>query len=122
MTTEGFFQSPQGSVWPDSPGPESLAQFRWASAFYGQGLSRWSEHFQSLFSADRVVQDPAVLRIPQQPFKAELDELPSKKEITKDIEHWRSGKAAGVDGIPPELWKEGEPALHSKIYELLVSC
>ena len=32
-------------------------------------LSRWSEHFQSLFSADSIVQDPAVLRIPQQPFK-----------------------------------------------------
>ena len=36
-------------------------------------LSRWSEHFQSLFSADHIVQDPAVLRIPLQPFKAELD-------------------------------------------------
>ena len=28
-------------------------------------LSGWSEHFQSLFSADRVVQGPAVIRIPQ---------------------------------------------------------
>ena len=49
-------------------------------------LSRLSVHFQFLFSADRVVQDPAVLRIPQQPFKAELDKLPSVKEITKVIE------------------------------------
>ena len=36
-------------------------------------LSRWSERFQSLFSADRVILDPAVLRIPQEPFKSELD-------------------------------------------------
>ena len=33
-----------------------------------------------------------------------------------------SGKAAGVDGVPPELWKEGGQALHSKLYELLVCC
>ena len=31
--------------------------------------SRWSEHFQYLFSADHVVQDPVVLHISPQPFK-----------------------------------------------------
>ena len=46
-------------------------------------LSRWSEYFQSLFSGDLVVQNPAVLCIPQQPFKAELDKLLSMKKITK---------------------------------------
>ena len=69
-------------------------------------LSRWSEHFQSLFNADCVVQEQAVLRTPQQPFKAELDELPSVKEITKAIEQLRSGKAVGVGGSPSELWKD----------------
>ena len=49
-------------------------------------LSRWSKHFKSLFKADRVIQDLAVLRIPQQPFKAEIDQLPSMKEIIKAIE------------------------------------
>ena len=85
-------------------------------------LSRWSEHFQALFSADRVVQDSSVLRIPQQPVKVELDELPSMEEITKAIEQLKSGKAAGVDGIPPEIWKDGGPALHNKLHELLVCC
>ena len=33
-------------------------------------LSCWSEHFLSLFSADRVIPNPAVLRIPLQPYKA----------------------------------------------------
>ena len=40
----------------------------------------------------------------------------------KVIEHLRSGKATGDDEIPPELWKEGKPALHSKLHELLVCC
>ena len=77
---------------------------------------------QFLFRADHVIQDPAVLRIPLQPFKAELDELPSEKEITKAIEQLKSGKAAGVDRISPEPWKDGGPALHSKLHELLVCC
>ena len=59
---------------------------------------------------------------PQQPFKAELDELPSVKEITKTIEQLKRGKAAGVNGILSELWKDGGPALHSKLHELLVCC
>ena len=84
-------------------------------------LSRCSEHFQSLFSSDRVVQDPAVLCILQQPFKAELEEQLSMKEINKAIEQVRSSQAAGVDGTPPKLWKEGGPELHSKLHELLVS-
>ena len=85
-------------------------------------LSRWSEHFQELFSADRVVQDSALLRIPQLPVKVELDKLPSMQELIKAIEQMNSGKAAGVDGIPLEFWKSGGPALHSKLHELLVCC
>ena len=34
----------------------------------------------------------------------------------------KSGKAAGVDGILPEVWKSGSPALHGKLHELLVCC
>ncbi|XP_037773076.1 uncharacterized protein LOC119568612 [Penaeus monodon] len=85
-------------------------------------LSRWSEHFQALFSADHVVQDSAVLRIRQKPVIEELEELPSIEEISKAIEQLKCGKAAGVDGIPPEIWKDGGPTLHSKLHELLVCC
>ena len=31
-------------------------------------------------------------------------------------EHLRSGKSVRVNGIPLELWKEGGPALHSKLH------
>ena len=85
-------------------------------------LTRWSEHFQALFGADRVVQDSASLRIPQLSVKVELDEPPSLQELTKAVEQMKSGKAAGVDGIPPEIWKCGGPALHNKLHELLVCC
>ena len=44
------------------------------------------------------------------------------KEISKVIEPLRSVGAARVDGILPELWKDGRPALRSKLHELLVCC
>ena len=81
-----------------------------------------ARHYQSHFNADCVVQDPPVLRIPQQPFKAELEELPSVKEMTKAIVQLRSGSAPGVKGIPLEHWKGGGPALHCKLHEFLVCC
>ncbi|XP_071477582.1 craniofacial development protein 2-like [Diadema antillarum] len=74
-------------------------------------LTRWSEHFQSLFSANRIVQESALLQIPQQLFKPELDEFPTLEGTLKAIEQMKIGKAAGVDGIPPEVWKAGGKAL-----------
>ncbi|CAE1323598.1 unnamed protein product [Acanthosepion pharaonis] len=85
-------------------------------------LSCWSECFQALFNADRVIQDPAVFRILHQPVKREINELLSVEEVTNAIEQLRSGKAAGVNGIPPEIWKDGGPALHSTVHEFLVCC
>ena len=65
-------------------------------------LHRQGLHSESLvFSTDRVVQDPAVLHISQQPFQAKLDELPSVKEITKAIEQLRSQR----DSRALERWR-----------------
>ena len=85
-------------------------------------LGRWSEHFQALFSADRVVHDSAILRIPQQPVKVELDDPPSLRKLTKAIKQLKSVKAAGVDGIPPNIWKKGGSPLCRKLHELFVCC
>lgn len=85
-------------------------------------LNRWAEHFQTLFSTDRTVQDAALLNIPQKPVQMELDEIPTLEETTKAIEPLKSGKAAGIDGIPPDVWKHGGPVLHIKLHELLVCC
>ncbi|KAL0195131.1 hypothetical protein M9458_008703, partial [Cirrhinus mrigala] len=75
-------------------------------------LNRWSEHFQDLFSAERTVQEAAIFQIPHLPVKVKLDEPPTIAETLKAIQQLKSGKAAGIDGIPPEIWKYGGPALH----------
>ena len=85
-------------------------------------LTRSSEHFQTLFSANRTVQASATERVPQLPPKEELDEPPTLEKLTVAIKQLKSRKAAGVDGIPPEIWKHGDPALHDKLHDLLVCC
>ena len=66
-------------------------------------LNRWIEHFQTLFSGDRTVDDSVIQPIPQQPMKEELDEAPTLEEVIKATDQLKGGKAAGVDGIPPEI-------------------
>ena len=52
----------------------------------------------------------------------ELDEPPALEQLTKAIDQLKKRKAAGVDGVPPEIWKHGGPALHVKLHDLLVCC
>ena len=59
------------------------------------------------FSANRTVQGTVIDRVPQLPLKGELDEPPTLEELTDAIEQLKSRKAAGVDGILPEIWKHG---------------
>lgn len=85
-------------------------------------LARWSKHFQTLFSETRTVYDTAIDRIPQFPLNEELDDPPTLEELILAKKQLKSRKAAGVDGIPPEIWKHGGPALHDKFHDLLVCC
>lgn len=45
----------------------------------------------------------------------EQDELPTIEETTKAIKQLKCGKAAGVDSVPPEIWKHGGPFCMSSI-------
>jgi len=85
-------------------------------------MNRWSEHFQSLFSASRTVHESAILRIPQVPTKPELDLPPTLEETIKAIEKLKNGKAAGGDGIPAEIWKKGGETLQKNLHKLFVCC
>ncbi|GFR64639.1 cilia- and flagella-associated protein 74-like [Elysia marginata] len=85
-------------------------------------LTRWAEHFNTLFSTDRSVQDAALHRIPHLPLIEELDDPPTLEETITAIGQLKSHKAAGIDGIPPEIWKMGGIVLHGKLHELLVCC
>ncbi|XP_018026545.1 uncharacterized protein LOC108681971 [Hyalella azteca] len=51
-----------------------------------------------------------------------LDAEPSVEELNNAIDILPCGKAAGEDGIPPEVIKSGKPALLGPLHELLCLC
>ena len=69
-------------------------------------LNRWSEHFHTLFNACHTIQQSAIdlkTTKPQKPVKTELDMTPKLQKTLKAIEQLKYGKAAGIDGILPEM-------------------
>ena len=55
-------------------------------------------------------------------MRSELDDLPLEEEVVKAISELQCGKAAGPDGIPPEIFKVGGDTLIRKFTEFLCMC
>lgn len=66
-------------------------------------LNCWSEYFHTFFSTSHTVQESVFDRIHQQLLKTKLDMAPTLQETVKAVEQLKSGKAMGIDGIPPEV-------------------
>ena len=82
-------------------------------------LKRWTEHFHSLLNRPSTITTEALIRIPQRPLITCLDDPPSLDEVSKAVKQLQPGKAAGPDGIPPDIYKEGGEVLIVKLTELL---
>ena len=52
----------------------------------------------------------------------DLDDLPTENEVEEAIKELQCGKAAGPDGIPPEVFKSGGQLLVRKLTEFLCMC
>ena len=52
----------------------------------------------------------------------ELDNPPTMEELSKAIDRLTCGKATGSDEIPPEVLKNGKPALQQPLHDLLCLC
>ena len=81
-------------------------------------LSRWAEHFNALLNKQSVVSEEALRDTPQLPTLEQLDLPPNCAEVTKAIKQQSSGKAAGPDGIPPEVYKCGGAHMASALTKL----
>ena len=68
-----------------------------------------------LFNVVHPIDELSILRIPRQPIKIELIQFPTIEERWKATEHLKPCKAARVDGIPPEIWGHGGPAILEKL-------
>ena len=81
-------------------------------------LKRWAEHFNGVLNRPSSINDEAINRLPQVECNPLLDELPTVSETVKAIKLLSSGKAAGSDAIPAEIYKAGGPPVAEKLTEL----
>ena len=81
-------------------------------------LNRWASYFSSLLNNPYPIDETAMDELTQLPTVYEMDALPTLAEVEAAIAGLKNGKAAGPDGIPPEVFKFGGRALN----ELLLSC
>jgi exonuclease III len=72
-----------------------------------QILERWAEHFDKVLNCQSSVSSEALDDIEQLPLLESLSNTPSLDEVTKAVKQMSSGKAAGPDGIPSEVYKHG---------------
>ncbi|CAH1266510.1 Hypp3401 [Branchiostoma lanceolatum] len=81
-------------------------------------MERWREHFEEILNRTPPP-DPAEVEPPTDVLDI-CTGPPSKAEIRKAIASLKNGKAAGIDGIPPEAWKEAGSLSVEALYPLLI--
>ncbi|CAH8870025.1 unnamed protein product, partial [Trichobilharzia szidati] len=82
-------------------------------------LERWKEHYENQFNWPT-----ATLNLPNIQHLPEWDidtGPPSLTEVTKAVTNLKQGKAAGPDGLTPEVFKYGKDSLLSALTEVLGS-
>ena len=81
-------------------------------------LNRWVEHFDSVLNQPSNFDMSVLDKLPQWEVNPELAVPPSLKEIKDSIKQLTAGKAAGADGIPPEIYKHGGSAIAEQLLKL----
>ena len=81
-------------------------------------LNRWVEHFDSVLNQPSDFDMSVLDKLPQWEVNPDLAVPPSLKEIKDSIKQLSAGKAAGADGIPPEIFKHGGPAIANQLLKL----
>ena len=86
-------------------------------------MEMWVEHYQELYLNESTVIDTAVGLKSSLPIMEELDIPPTSEELSKAIDSLASGKAPGIDGIPPEVIKAGNQSnILDHFHKLLLQC
>ncbi|CAH8445377.1 unnamed protein product [Heterobilharzia americana] len=91
------------------------------SAIHSQGrrLGRWAEHFEEQFNWP-----PATIALPAIQSDPEWDietGPPTLEEVEKAVGSLKRGRAAGPDGLPAEVYKNGGRVLLVRLTEVLAS-
>ena len=85
-------------------------------------LEKWVENCSELYPSENTVSQSALEAIERLTTLQKLDDPPSLEEVSKEIDHFPSGKASGKDGIPGEMIKAGKLSLLEPLHNLLLKC
>lgn len=77
-------------------------------------------HFQELLNSDSTMEIDIIKHIPQSPIREDMGEPPTITEVQDGIRSLKNNKAAGPDGIPAEILKEGGSEILYHIHALLL--
>ena len=83
-----------------------------------QVLDRWSEHFKGVLNQDSEFDVSVLDEIPQYDIEQSLSSMPTLEEVSLSIKQLTAGKAAGADGIPPDVFKCGGEAIAQELLNL----
>ena len=84
--------------------------------------ARWAEYFEQLYMADPPTQQlPVAVALPPVPIPQINEDAPSIAEVRMAVSKLKSGKAAGVCGIPGELLKEGGEGMIQGLHRVLTA-
>lgn len=80
------------------------------------------EQYRKLFGGTNFVSPSALNKIERLPSLLELDDVPSKGNLSKAILEISSGKATGLYGIPAEVFKCGGSQRLDALHQLICRC
>ena len=83
-----------------------------------QRLNRWAEHFEGVLNQQSDFDMSVLQEIPQWDVNYNLADVPTLDEVMASIKDLTSGKAAGADGIPPDIFKHGGTAIAEELLKI----
>ena len=78
-------------------------------------FKKWMNHFQNLLGKSPIVSDSAIEKVIEHDLEIKTGPF-NEPELDLVLNKLQNKKAAGLDGIPPEVWKTG------KFNDLLYYC
>ena len=70
-------------------------------------LKKWMNHFQNLLGKSPILSDSTIEKVVKYDLKIKTGHF-NELELDLVLKKLQNKKAAGLDGIPPEVWKTGK--------------
>ncbi len=81
-----------------------------------EDLAAWREHFLSIQSVQTPIQNNVWLEVPERSVARSLANQVTRKEFDAAVQAIKEGRAAGLDGLEPEMIKRAPPEVKDWLF------